>query len=104
MPTLALNGHQTCASCRCLRFIQDPEVPDDPEEKLYFVIINLDVSNMTELRKITQLEIEGAIDKDGLKEFVKACHFWTRGISYPQIFSCDNFNFRCKQNRLCNIC
>lgn len=47
-------------------------MPDDPEEKLYFVIISLDVSNISELRKITQLEIEGKIDKDGLKEFVKA--------------------------------
>lgn len=56
------------------RFIQDPEVPDDPDEKLFFVIINLDVSSITELRRITQLEIEGNIDAAGLKEFVKAHH------------------------------
>ena len=81
-----LKHDQTCASCHSLRFIQDPEFPDDREEKLYFVIINLDVSNMTELRRITQLEIEGQIDKEGLKEFVKA----TRSISYSQILSFED--------------
>ena len=34
-------------------------------------MINLDISNISELRRLTQLEMEGCIDKDGLAEFTK---------------------------------
>ncbi|CAJ1441781.1 unnamed protein product [Effrenium voratum] len=51
--------------------IQDPELPDDKDERLFFTMINLDISNISELRRLTQLEMEGCIDKDGLAEFTK---------------------------------
>lgn len=53
------------------RFIQDPELPDDSDERLWFTIVNLDLSNISELRRITKLEMEGTIDKAGLEEFTK---------------------------------
>jgi len=60
-----------------LRLIQDPELPDDEEEKLYFTMINLDLSNVSELKRLTKLEMEGCIDEEGLKEFTKAsCFVW----------------------------
>ena len=55
------------------RWIQDPELPDDEEERLYFTMINMDMSNLTEVRRLTKLEMEGCIDQAGLDEFVKAC-------------------------------
>lgn len=36
------------------------------------MIINLDVSSLTEIKRITKMEIAGTIDQEGLKEFVKA--------------------------------
>lgn len=54
------------------RTVADPELPDDKEERLFFTMINCDVSSITELKRITQLEMEGCIDKEGLKEFTKA--------------------------------
>ena len=35
-------------------------------------MINLDMSNVSELKRITKLEMEGCIDEEGLKEFTKA--------------------------------
>ena len=63
-----------CANLLALavRHIPDPELPDDPDEKLFYTIINLDMSNFTEVKRVTKLEMEGKIDQDGLKEFVKA--------------------------------
>ena len=64
-----------CSMCkwpRQPRWIQDPELPDDEEEKLFFTMINLDMSNITEVRRLTKLEMEGCIDQAGLDEFVKA--------------------------------
>ena len=54
------------------RLIQDPELPDDPDEKLYFTMINLDMANITEVKRMTKLEMEGCIDQAGLDVFVKA--------------------------------
>ncbi|CAJ1405006.1 unnamed protein product [Effrenium voratum] len=54
-----------------MRTVADPELPDDKEERLFFTMINCDVSSITELKRITQLEMEGCIDKEGLKEFTK---------------------------------
>lgn len=47
---------------------------DDADEKLYYTIINLDMSNFTEMKRMTGLEMEGKIDQEGLSEFVKAHH------------------------------
>ena len=51
------------------------KLPDDPDEKLFYTIINLDMSNITEVKRVTTLEMEGRIDADGLREFVKAGYF-----------------------------
>ncbi|CAK9052372.1 Uncharacterized protein SCF082_LOCUS28656 [Durusdinium trenchii] len=51
--------------------IQDPELPDDKDERLYFTLINLDMANISEMQKLTRMEIEGCIDQAGLDEFVK---------------------------------
>lgn len=55
-----------------LRWINDPELPEDDDEKLYFTMINLDMSNITEVQRLTKLEMQGCIDQAGLDEFVKA--------------------------------
>lgn len=55
-----------------LRTIPDPEMPDDPDEKLYFTLVGLDITNVSEYSKLTRMEMEGCIDEAGLQEFVKA--------------------------------
>ena len=56
------------------RTITDPELPDD-DEKLYFTIINLDMASLSEVRRLTSLEMEGRIDQAGIDAFVKAAAF-----------------------------
>ncbi|CAK9079159.1 unnamed protein product, partial [Durusdinium trenchii] len=51
--------------------IQDPELPDDKDERLFFTLISLDVANISEFSRLTRLEMEGQIDEEGLREFVK---------------------------------
>lgn len=58
-----------------LRTIPDPELPDDPDEKLYFTLIDLDISNTSEYARLTKMECEGCIDEQGLQEFVKDSDF-----------------------------
>lgn len=72
-----------------LRFITDPELPDD-DEKLFFTIINLDMASLSEVRRLTSLELEGRIDQAGLDAFVKA------GIS---VFMCF-FNATAKRSEV----
>ena len=55
-----------------IRTIPDPELPADSGEVLYFVMLEMDFANIQEVARVTQLEMKGGIDKDGLKEFVKA--------------------------------
>ena len=54
------------------RTMQDPEFPDDPKEKLYFVLVEFNVEDIRELKRITQLEMAGTLDQDGVKAFVEA--------------------------------
>ena len=54
------------------RTCQDPELPDDPEEKLYFVLVDLDYINSSEFRRATQLELKGKISEDQLAAFKEA--------------------------------
>ena len=69
---LSISNEDTVVGLSKPRWIQDPELPDDEEEKLFFTMINLDMSNVTEVRRLTKLEMEGCIDQAGLDEFVKA--------------------------------
>lgn len=66
--------------------MQDPEVPDDPEEKLFWTMINLDMSNISEVQRVTKLEMQGCIDQAGLDEFAKAClslDTCSKNVPYP---------------------
>jgi len=56
--------------------MNDPEFPGE-EEYLYFVMVEFNVEDIRELRRITQLELTGTLDADGLKAFVE--------VSYLQI-------------------
>eukprot|EP00913_Durusdinium_trenchii_P024950 g23417.t1 len=47
-------------------FISDPECED---EQLFFVLVNIDISNINELRRITQMEVKGGVSSEMLKAF-----------------------------------
>ncbi|CAJ1400261.1 unnamed protein product [Effrenium voratum] len=51
--------------------IGDPEFPDDPEERLYFVMVELNIEDVRELKRVTEMELSGTLDKDGVKAFVE---------------------------------
>lgn len=48
--------------------IQDPE---DEDSKLYFVLVTIDVSNISQLRKITSLECSGGVSPEILAAFTE---------------------------------
>lgn len=58
--------------CEKLRTIQDPEFPDEKDELLYFVLIEFNIEDIKELQRVTQLELSGTLDQEGLKRFVEA--------------------------------
>ena len=70
-----------------VRVVQDPELPEDPNAVLYFVMVELNVENIAELKRITQLEINGTLDSDGLAQFVEA-------RSCLQVFAELSFEYR----------
>jgi len=37
---------------------------------LYFVLVELNLDNISELKRVTQLEMSGKLDADGVKAFV----------------------------------
>lgn len=41
------------------------------EDVLYFVCVELNLDDVRELRRITQLEMAGTLDSEGLKAFVE---------------------------------
>ena len=59
-----------CCTISPARTIPDPEFPGD-EEYLYFVLVEFNVEDIKELRRITALELQGSLDADGLKAFVE---------------------------------
>lgn len=61
-----------------LRTIPDPEFPGEPDEKLYFVMVELNMDDIKELKRVTMLEMQGSLDQDGLKAFVEVsrCTYW----------------------------
>lgn len=48
----------------------DPEFPGE-DEHLYFVLVEFNIEDIKELKRITQLELTGTLDQDGLKAFVE---------------------------------
>lgn len=49
----------------------DPELPGG-DDVLHFVMVEMNIEDIKELQRITQLEMEGTLDSDGLKAFVEA--------------------------------
>ena len=54
----------------------DPEFPGE-DEHLFFVLVEFNVEDIKELRRITQMELTGSLDSDGVKAFVE--------VSYLQV-------------------
>jgi hypothetical protein len=54
-----------------LRTIPDPEFPGE-DESLYFVMVEFNMDDIRELKRVTQLEMQGTLDADGVKAFVDA--------------------------------
>ncbi|CAL1133886.1 unnamed protein product [Cladocopium goreaui] len=54
------------------RTIPDPEFPGEEDEKLFFVMVELNMDDIRELRRVTQIEMQGSLDADGVKAFVEA--------------------------------
>jgi len=48
----------------------DPEFPGE-DEHLFFVLVEFNVEDIKELRKITQMELTGSLDSDGGKPLLK---------------------------------
>ncbi|CAL1164245.1 unnamed protein product [Cladocopium goreaui] len=53
------------------RTMEDPEFPGE-DEYLFFVMVEFNIEDIRELRRITQLELTGTLDADGVKAFVEA--------------------------------
>ena len=54
-----------------LRTIPDPEFPGE-DEVLFFVMVKFNMDDIKELKRVTQIELSGQLDQDGLKAFVEA--------------------------------
>ncbi|CAK9088364.1 Midasin (Dynein-related AAA-ATPase MDN1) (MIDAS-containing protein) [Durusdinium trenchii] len=52
--------------------IPDPEFPGEVDELLYWVMIEFNLDDVKELRRVTEIEMSGQHDSDGLKAFVEA--------------------------------
>lgn len=53
-----------------MRTVPDPEFPGEPDELLYFVMVEINMDDIKELKRITALEMQGSLDSDGLRAFV----------------------------------
>ncbi|CAK9011868.1 Uncharacterized protein SCF082_LOCUS11278 [Durusdinium trenchii] len=51
--------------------IPDPEFPGE-DEVLFFVMVEFNIDDIKELRRVTQIELTGTLDADGLRAFVDA--------------------------------
>ena len=61
------------------RTIDDPEFPGE-DEFLFFVMVEFNVEDIKELKRITTLELQGTLDADGVKQFVEVTY---RDIIHP---------------------
>ena len=48
------------------------EDPEDSEDSLYFVLVNIDFDNINELKKVTSLEAKGSVSEEMIKAFTDA--------------------------------
>ena len=63
--------HVPCAHLLLPRTMEDPEFPGE-DEYLYFVLVEFNIEDIKELKRIIQLELTGTLDPDGVKAFVEA--------------------------------
>lgn len=56
---------------RQIRTIPDPELPDS-NHVLYFVLVEFNLENISELKRVMKLEMEGRLDNETLGQFVEA--------------------------------
>ena len=54
--------------------MNDPEFPGE-DEYLFFVLVEFNIEDVKELKRITQLELTGTLDADGIKAFVDVSWF-----------------------------
>lgn len=54
-----------------LRTVPDPNFPGE-DEVLFFVMVELNLDDIRELKRVTALEMQGSLDSDGLRAFVEA--------------------------------
>ena len=65
--------------------MEDPEFPGEAEF-LYFVLIEFNIEDIKEYKRITALEMTGTLDPDGVKAFVEVTQLNWDSTS-PQIVS-----------------
>eukprot|EP00435_Cladocopium_sp_Y103_P046902 s2332_g13.t1 len=70
VPCLLKSLQSFAASSLLPRTMNDPEFPGE-EEYLFFVLVEVNIEDVKELKRITQLELTGTLDPDGVKAFVE---------------------------------
>ena len=51
--------------------LQIPD-PEDPDDSLFFCLVDIDLKNLNELRRVTSLEAKGQVSEEMLKAFTEA--------------------------------
>jgi hypothetical protein len=46
--------------------------PEDADDSLYFCLVDIDLTNLNELKRVTSLEAKGAVSEEMLKAFTEA--------------------------------
>lgn len=77
-PSHAITHHH--CSFSPVRTMPDPEFPGE-DEHLFFVLVEFNVEDVRELKRITELELQGSLDADGLKAFVEVSKSQIVGVS-----------------------
>lgn len=64
---------------------QDPELPHDPNELLFFVLIEFNMESMTELARVAEMELTGSLTSEVALAFVDAPwhHFESAACAFP---------------------
>lgn len=75
-PSHAITHHH----CSFSPVMPDPEFPGE-DEHLFFVLVEFNVEDVKELKRITELELQGSLDADGLKAFVEVSKSQIVGVS-----------------------
>ena len=52
--------------------MQDPELPDDPDEHLYFCMVDFNVVNAAEFKKVASMEMSMGVSAEQVKAFTEA--------------------------------